>query len=44
MILKKLDDKSLVKFKNSSRGINKVTDKDRVYWIRIMKKYDTSIF
>ena len=39
MILKKLDDKSLVRFKEACRESAKQLVDERFYWIRIMKKY-----
>ena len=41
-ILKNLDDKTLVNFKESSREINYVLDQERFYWIRILNKYKGS--
>ena len=40
MILKNVDDQSLVKFKETSREMSEFIVKDRFYWIRIMKKYN----
>ena len=38
LILKYLDDKSLVKSKEASRDVAKYLDNERFYWIRILKK------
>ena len=39
LILKNLDDKSLANFKETSRKINQVMNKDKSYWIRMLKKH-----
>ena len=42
MILKNVDDQSLVKFKETSREMSKTIFNERFYWIRILKKYNRS--
>ena len=39
LILKNIDEKSRINFKQSSRGINQVLDKERIYWILKLNKY-----
>ena len=39
LILKNIDEKSRVNFKQSSRGINRVLDKERIYWILKLNRY-----
>ena len=39
LILKNLDNRSIINLKESSKGINQVLEDERVYWIRIMTKY-----
>ena len=39
LILKNLDDKSLANFKETSRKINQVMNKDKSYWIRMLNKH-----
>jgi ankyrin repeat protein len=40
MILKNVDDQSLVKFKETSREMSEIIVNERFYWIRILKKYN----
>ena len=42
IISKKLDGKTLVNFKESSRGIGGVMTQDRSYWIRILNKHSVN--
>lgn len=39
LILDNLDDKSLINFKEASREINQILDRERFYWIRTMNKH-----
>ena len=39
MVLKNLDDQSLNRSKETNRGIAKFLENNKLYWIRIMKKY-----
>ena len=39
LILKNLDDKSLANFKENSRKINQVMNKDKSYWITMLNKH-----
>ena len=41
-ILKNVDDKTLVKFKEASEEINQFLVNDRFFWIRMMKKHNGS--
>ena len=38
-VINNLDDQSLVKFKDANRENYEFMDKERFYWIRILKKY-----
>ena len=40
LFLNNLDDKSLINFKQTSRGINKVLEAEKFYWIRSMNKHN----
>ena len=40
IILKKLDDQSLARSKEASRGITEFLENERFYWIRIIQKYN----
>ena len=39
LILKNIDKKSRVNFKQTSRGVNQVLEKEKIYWILKMNKY-----
>ena len=39
LIMRNLDSKSLVNFKETSRKINQVVNKEKYYWIRMMNKH-----
>ena len=39
MVLKKLDDQSLVRSIEANRVFAEILDKERLYWVRIIKKY-----
>ena len=39
LILKNIDEKSRDNFKLASRGINRVIEKEKIYWILKMSKY-----
>ena len=39
LILKNVDGKSKVNFKHTSRAIHQVLEKERMFWILMMKKY-----
>ena len=39
LILKNTDEKSRVNFKQASRAIHQVLEKDRMFWILMMNKY-----
>ena len=40
MVLENVDDKSLVTFKETSREMHDFLDKERFYWIRILRRYN----
>ena len=41
-ILENVDDESLVTFKESNREIHDFLDRERFYWIRILRRYNGS--
>ena len=42
MVLENVDDESLVIFKETNREINYFLDKERFYWIRILRRYNNN--
>ena len=40
LILRNLNDRTLVSFNGASREINQVLDNEKFYWIRMMNKYN----